>query len=324
MEQRLELRVPISPTPHFFRRIHFLAASLRRLGRGLADHEIIVFVGGDEDPRDLYQALPWSRNYPIIWRWADREAFRRDNYWETSREVFRHPTRARYVMCVDADVIFVRDFFDLLTSLDKIPAVAGVIAHSSPFYDGVPAEKWARLAQAYGVSVPEFAHEHTGWGFMGSHPDFRLTPVYFNFGMVMAPAEMMNKISADIADADQVVTENLDTFFRFQIALTLVLQKHQLPTQALPLRYNFPNDPRFDKEYPNELNDVRILHYLRCEIVHREKDFDNLEKVAALVRRSDLTGSNEVLRQSLEKLFPIVAAEEATTEPAGRLFSPFS
>lgn len=307
----LEIRVPISATADFFRRIHFMAASLRRLGGLAAGAELVVIVGGDEEARDLYEALPWSRKYPIVWRWADREGFRRDSYWETSREVFRHRARARNVMCADADIIFVRDFSDLLTSLDKEPAVAGVIAHASPFDEGLPMEKWRRMAETYGVAAPDFKYEHTGWGFMGRHRDFRFTPAYFNFGMVVAPAEMITKISDDIVDADKVVTENLDTFFRFQIALTLVMQKHRLPTRALTMRYNFPNDPRFDLKYSEELADVRILHYLRCEIIHREEDFTSLDKVAALTRRSDLTGSNEILRQCIAELFHVVAEEEA-------------
>jgi hypothetical protein len=310
-DRLLEIRVPISPTPDFFRRIHFMAASLRRLGGVAAETEIVVFVGGDEEARDLHDAFPWSREYPIIWRWADREVFRRDSYWETSREVFRHRTRARHVMCVDADVIFVRDFSDFLSSLDRDPAVAAVIAHASPFHEGVPTEKWRQLTDAYGVAPLNFNYEHTGWGFMGRHPDFRFTPAYFNFGMVVAPAEMMNKISANIADADRIVTENVETFFRFQIALTLVIQKHQLATRALPLRYNFPNDPRFDLKYPEELRDVRVLHYLRCEIIDREKDFKSLDQVAGLVQRRDLRGSNEVLRKCIGKLFEIVREEEA-------------
>ena len=307
----LEIRVPISPTSHFFRRIHFMAASLRRLGGIVGDHQIVVFVGADEEARDLNEALPWSCNYPIIWRWADREGFRRDSYWETSREVFRHPTRARFIMCVDADVIFVRDFSEVLTDLEQKPAVAGVIAHATPFRNCVPLQMWQRLADAYGVSLPEASYEHTGWGFMATHPNYRYTPAYFNFGMVVAPSEVMAKVSADIAAADEVVTKNLDTFFRFQIALTLTIQKHQLPVCALPLRYNFPNDPKFEKKYPDELRDIRILHYLRCEIVHRETDFETLARVDALVRRSDLSGSNEVLRECIEKLLPQVAEEEA-------------
>ena len=45
--------------------------------------------------------------------------------------------------------------------------------------------------------------------------------------------------------------------------------------------------------------------------MHRENDFSDLEHVAALIRRRDLAGSNEVLRKRLEELYPMVAAEES-------------
>jgi hypothetical protein len=307
---RLEIRVPITSTPHFFRRIHFMAASLRRLGGTLADHELVVCVGGDEEPRDLYRDLPWSKNYPLTWRWTNRDRFRRDSYWETSREIFRQPTRGRHVMCADADVIFVRDFSDLLDDLDHSPAVAGVIAHAPPFGQTPPMEMWEKLFKDYGITTPPSTHEHTGWGFMVNAPEHRYTPVYFNFGMVLAPAEIMQPISAEIAMADDFVNRSLTTFFRFQIALTLTIEKNRLPTRALRLRYNFPNDPGFDQKYPEDLHDLRILHYLRCEIVHRENDFHDLAHVAALIQRRDLRGSNEVFRRCLEELYPAVAEEE--------------
>jgi hypothetical protein len=122
---------------------------------------------------------------------------------------------------------------------------------------------------------------------------------------------MMEKISAEIVAADDYVNRRLTTFFRFQIALTLAMQKHGLTSRALPLRYNFPNDWRFDEKYPKDLADVRILHYLRCELVDREKDFNNLANVEALIRRRDLRGSNEVLRRRLDELYPMIAKEEA-------------
>jgi hypothetical protein len=307
---RLEIRVPISPTPDFFRRVHFMAASLRKIGGALADHEFLVYVGGDEEQRDLVVELPWSKNYPITWLWVDRERFRKDNYWETSRAIFRQPARGKLVMCADADVLFIRDFSDVLADLERSPAVAGVIAHAPPFPKMAPSEVWDRLFAEYGVGVPPSIHEHTGWGFMVKAPQHRYTPLYFNFGMVIGPEEMMNKIGKEIVAADDFVNKRLTTFFRFQIALTLAIQKYGLTSRALPLRYNFPNDPRFDRRYPDDLADVRILHYLRCKIVHRENDFANLDRVAALIRRRDLQGSNEVLRQCLEELFPAIKREE--------------
>jgi len=132
----------------------------------------------------------------------------------------------------------------------------------------------------------------------------------------MIPAHFMEGLSAELEPADRFVNSTIDTFFRFQIALTLAIQKLGLPTRALPLRYNFPNDPQFDQKYPEELMNLRILHYLRCEIVHRKRDFANLEACARLSTRTDLRGSNEVLRQIVAELLPVVTNEENIALPA--------
>lgn len=310
MNYRLEIRVPISPTPDFFRRIHLMAASLRRLEGAVGPYVLVVCVGGDEEPSDLYAAQPWSRIYPLVWHWADRARFQRDSFWETSREIFRQPTRGQFVICADADVLFMEDFADLLHDLEREPAVAGVIAHAPPFQDDQFAAKWRQLFADYETPPPSFEFEHTGWGFMVQQEALRLTPAYFNFGMVAASAGMMEIVSSEMEKADDFVNAKLDTFFRFQIALTLTLQKHGLPVRALPLRYNFPNDPGFDSKYPEELSNVRILHYLRCEIIHREKDFLGLNNLAALIARQDLTGSNEIFRRRLAQLYPSIQKEE--------------
>jgi SAM-dependent methyltransferase len=309
MSVELEVRVPISPTPDFFRRIHFMAASLRALEERIGSHLLVVCVGGDVEPDDLGEAEPWSKNYPITWHWADRERFRRNAYWETSREIFRQPIRGKIVICADADVLFMADFSDLLRDLEREPAVAGVIAHAPPFRDQYE-ETWRRLSAGYHTPPPSFDYEHTGWGFMVRQESLRLTPPYFNFGMLAAPAALMETISLEIEKTDDFVMATLDTFFRFQIALTLMIQKHRLSVRALPVRYNFPNDPRFDAKYPQELSAVRILHYLRCEVIHREKDFRSRGSVAALIARQDLTGSNEIFRRKIAELYPVVVKEE--------------
>ncbi|MDQ3199942.1 MAG: hypothetical protein M3Q46_12300 [Verrucomicrobiota bacterium] len=308
----LEVRVPISPTPDFLRRIHFMAASLRALENRIGSHLLVVCVGGDVEQSNLYEAEPWSKDYPILWRWADRERFQRDNYWETSREIFRQPIQGRIVACADADVLFIADFADLLRELENEPAVAGVIAHAPPppFQHDQFANAWRQLCADYHAAPPSFDYEHTGWGWQVRQEAFRFTPAYFNFGMVAAPAALMETISREIEKADDFVNANLDTFFRFQIALTLAIQKHSLPVRALPLRYNFPNDPRFDARYPEELADLRILHYLRCDSIDREKDFCSLANVAALIARQDLQGSNEIFRRKLAQLYDVVRQEE--------------
>src|SRR5256885_3546015 len=142
MNCQLEIRVPISPTPDFFRRIHLMAASLRRLEGSVGSYLLVVCVGGDEEPGDLSTLQPWSKNYPLVWHWVDREHFQKDSFWETSREIFRQPVRGRVVICADADVLFMDDFSDLLRDLEREPAVAGVIGHAPPFQADRFAKTW--------------------------------------------------------------------------------------------------------------------------------------------------------------------------------------
>ena len=201
----LEIRVPISPTPDFIRRVHFMAASLERLKASIGSYALVICVGGDVEPRDLYQSEPWSKNYPLTWHWADREIFRRDDYWETSRDIFRQPIRGRVVICADADVLFIADFSDLLHELIDQPVVAGVIAHVPPFQPEKFAETWQQLSAGYQTPPPVFEHEHTGWGFMVQHEALRYTPPYFNFGMVALPAPLMEIVSREIETADAFV-----------------------------------------------------------------------------------------------------------------------
>ena len=191
--------------------------------------------------------------------------------------------------------------------------MAGVIAHAPPFQDEQFAANWRQLCADYDTPPPSFEFEHTGWGFMVRQEALRLTPAYFNFGMVAAPAEMMEIVSSEMEKADDFVNARLDTFFRFQIALTLTLQKHDLPVRALPLRYNFPNDPRFDSKDPEKLSNVRILHYLRCEIIHREKDFW-FKQSRGPNRSAGPMGSNEIFRRRLAQLYPSIQKEEAFKE----------
>ena len=138
----------------------------------------------------------------------------------------------RIVICADADVLFITDFSDFLRDLEREPAVAGVIAHAPPFRPDQFANTWRQLSADYETPPPSFDYEHTGWGFMVQQEALRLTPAYFNFGMVAASAGMMEIVSSEMEKADDFVNAKLDTFFRFQIALTLTLQKHGLPIRA--------------------------------------------------------------------------------------------
>jgi hypothetical protein len=322
----LELRTTISPTPYFFRRIHFMAASLRALGGELADHELVVSVGGEAPRQNLYVTQSWSNLYPITWRWVDPKAYARLGYRATNRDRAAHMARCRYVMMVDADVIFCRDFSELLDELGGAPAIAGVMAHGSPFSipptmaeayvnrvpPGAPdSVYWDLLAEGFGVDPLPQTHIYSGSDAMFVEMGQR-GPAYFNGGMVLGPRPLMDQLCELYESAEDAVDQVMTTYFRPQLARTLAIRKAGVPYRLLPLRYNYPNDPGFDAKYPDELLQVVILHYLRNDILHRDEDFMNADRTARLVGRADLSGSNEVLRRRIAELHLVVAEEEAS------------
>jgi hypothetical protein len=312
MKKLLEVRIPISPTPFFIRRVHLMAAALRDFGPAMAEHEIVVCVGEDVEPYNLYEREPWSTLYPLTWRWVSREAFQKDSYWETSHEVFRQHSRAKFVMCSDADTLFIRDLSQLLAELEREPAVAGVMGWLPPFraHAEPPAEMWRRLFDLYGVEQAAQEHEHTGWSFLSEDPAERYGPPYYNFGMVLAPGRMMDAINAEMLPADRFAVANVRGNKRFQIALTLSMLRRRLPARILPMRYNFPNYDLFEQRYPEELQNVHVMHYLRRDVVDRNRDFESLAAMKALVERKDLAGANEILRRRIEQLYPVIEEEE--------------
>ena len=312
MKKLFEVRIPIGPTEPFIRRIHLIAASLRHLGPTMANHEIVVSVGEDVEPYNLYERYPWSQIYPITWRWVNREAYRQRSYWETYLDVFRQHPRADYVVRLDADALVIRDFAALFQQLEQRPAVAGMISWLPPFskHPESPEEMWRKMFDGYGVPRAPLVHEHTAWELLTHDPKDRYGPPYFNYGFLAAPYSLFDKLCVEVEPADRFTSANMRGNKRTQIAVALALQKHGLDSLILPVRYNFPNWDIFDAKYPEELENVHVIHYPRRDIVDRDRDFQNLGALAALIDRKDLTGSNEILRQRLEELYPAIEEEE--------------
>ena len=129
--------------------------------------------------------------------------------------------------------------------------------------------------------------------------------------MVLGPADLMDEMCRLFPAAEEAIGRVVEPrFFLPQAARTLAIYKARLPHRGLPVRYNFPNDPEFDARYPEELRSLRVLHYLRTSIVHRDRDFSTGEHLMRLLGRSDLTGSNRALQRCLADLQARVSAEE--------------
>jgi len=296
---KLEIRVPISPTRLFFRRIMYLARSVRACGGDTARARIVVSVGDDVEPYDVASVQEWTDD-KIVWRWADRGEFQRFSYHATAMDRFLVESDADIILLADADVVFAKNIDDVLNSLLATPAVAGLIAHIPPFLALSVEGSWPAIFQRVGLPFPRDLYQHSGYRVMYDDPRHRYSPAYFNMGAVLVPAAMLREIARVFPRWLRAAqTLNLSRYVS-QLALSFAIYDLDLPRIILEPRYNFPNDPQFDSGYPNDLADVRILHYLRPCIIDRERDLSTSETVRSLIGRKDLKGSNELFRALIE------------------------
>jgi hypothetical protein len=313
-ELDLEIHLPISPTPTFYTMVHYLAASLRLSGGALAGSRIVVNVGDDREPEDLLARLPWSRRYPIEWRWLDRGLYRRHSYFATAAERFRGPFRSSVVMLADADVFFAGDFGQVVEGCRRDRALAGVVAHISPCAERreMPTPGlWTRVFEEAGLGKPSLVCEHTGWGTMSHDPADRYCPPYFNLGMLIAPAGVIAEIGSIIYREMEHVDAVLATPYRCQIGLALAVRRLGVCCRPLPMRYNYPNDDLIASRYVADLADVRLFHYLRQGPCDKGRDFASPKRVGEWLARRDLAGVNREMARHLAPVHAAVLADLA-------------
>jgi hypothetical protein len=300
-EPLVEIRIPISPEPHFFNQIRLLANSLRTNGGVASDARIVVSVGADCEPYDLHVDQPWSRGL-VEWRWADRQQYLDLSYFATHSDRFSFRTDARFVLLLDADTLMIRNMDDILARLQAQPAIAGVMAHRAPFAksDG----SWSGVFKSIGRSLPATLGEHSGWGAMPMPEQHRFGPPYFNYGMIFIPSDYLGKLNDTKFHYFDVARQTpMIPVFSAQFAFTLAVLELGMPWTALSQRYNYPNDPRFDAAFPTELEDARLIHFLREDIIGpRRQLWANDDSIAAFLSREDLGGSNEILRKAVSEL----------------------
>jgi lipopolysaccharide biosynthesis glycosyltransferase len=272
--------------------------------------------------------LPWARDEGIEWRWVNRDFFctwyRSNNpYIATMMDRFRRRYFSQYVIIADADILFLRDLSDLVALIDGRLDVGGVMTHVPPFRDvegGSHAELWARMFNAFDLPPPILEFEHTGWGYMFHEAPARYSPAYFNSGMVIGTGEALNVMAPLAYPALTAVRSVLDTFFFDQIAFTLMMYKARVNKKLIPIKFNFPNDRFFETQFDVDAQDIAILHYLRTEVVDRDRIFESPESIEAFVERQDLSGSNEQLRSRVEGIHRMLEPAKGFSRISDRLW----
>ena len=288
----LEIRIPISPTPSYVNRVRLIAASVREF---YPDAEVTVscYPPIDELPGMPLNLLPstWRFSTPAefdLWRGTQNE------YVATITDRWKPPFHASHVLMLDGDVLCC-DRFDELFELN---ALCGIQAHVPPFSN----LDWEGLYKHFHTERRTSLYAYSGYNVMYHGTADKAGPPYMNTGVVFGPAFLFERIYETYMDVLHGLRRIMNSYFFEQIALTIAASKADVPLHILPMRYNFPNQHEFDLAYPDELAAAKFLHFLRTDVVNREADFVDEGAIHALAERTDLTGSNEVLRRRLEAL----------------------
>ena len=318
--RNVAILVAASPTPAFYSQVAMLDLALRKQRWRRWHPDLHLYLGGH---RDAAADARWLPRVPgVALHWATDSDFARDGDWAQSDDVFRHaPEDADVVIAMDADTLPVADLEDVLEAVDEAGSVAGVIAHYPPVPtvardqpadgsifpsdQGVAGnslrEAWTRFADGLTDAPLSFRFAHT---LMATDaPDVhRLTPFYLNFGVVFFAGAVFRRVAERyLAMRPKLMDRMPDADFSGQVALTLAIADAGIPTRALPMRYNFPNDPIAEQMYPNELASVVVYHYLRTAAFNRHEIFVDATRYAQFLD-APLSGVDRCFRDAVEEI----------------------
>jgi hypothetical protein len=314
--------IPASPTRAFLAQVAAFSLALSRRGWHHWEPSLHVCMGGEVDTEAFRDWLPHMRDVATVfvpaavsdatpWYYAQIDALYR---WA--------PREADVLVRMDADTLPVGDIEDLLDYVAEKNCIAGVIGHFPfPVWPGTTSRAaWLRIAQGLIERPLDFAHVYSL-----TSPDVgadeRATPFYVNDGAVFFPRAVFDRFSERYLALRASLMDRLpDPYYSGQVALALAAADIGARTCALPMRYNFPNDELAAHRYPEELENVKIFHYLRTEAFDRHRVFLDSANYAAFMQ-SSLSGVNQVFQNHVKRIFgeayPFETAPPRPREPNG-------
>lgn len=267
---RFDFIIPASPTPGFISQIAMFRLALDRLGGDYYDARLVA-VFGDEVHAEL--SSRWKGHFarvdvvrvPI-------DEFERGHFAATGRHRFNvMRSDADLVFMCDADTIIRKPFGDEVLRLAHSNAIGGVIAHYHfPWVErsGDPVADWNRFGQAVNGRDVDVRHRYT---LQEGSP--LQSPFYINLGFLAGSPIVLRDLDDEMQRSRERVRVMLQNCFDAQVTLALAVDNLSMPSVALPMRYNFPNDPIADRLYRTELDEACIIHYLRTTHFDRQTIF---------------------------------------------------
>lgn len=317
---KVAILIAASPAPAFYSQVAALALCLRRLTWSRWQPSVHMYLGGERDADAYGRWLPHLRDVEISW--VSEARFAREGDWAQSDDAFRFaPRDADVLLAMDADTLPVASLEDLLDRVLESEAIAGVIAHyptvlspDTPYSHQSLRDAWTRLAEGIVETPLDFTHSHTLMG-PDAPPEQRLTPFYLNFGVVAFPKSTFDEVAGRYLTIRPAIMERMPAGdFSGQAALTLAIAAAGARTLSLPMRFNFPNDPRAAEMYPEELARAVVFHYLRTTSYDRHQIFAAADQYRAFLDLR-LVGVDRTFQQAVRSMvgadYPFVPSRAA-------------
>jgi hypothetical protein len=302
---KLDFLIAGNATPAFLSQIAFFKVCLNNLGGAYADARLLAVLGDHE-----VAALPtrWKQYFEAIEvEWAHEPGANNPLHraqHDRRFELFRPD--ADMVFICDADIAIIRGLDDLLADLKNRPALAGVIAHypfdlpgevEIPVKDRPSNADWSWIAQTVLGKPIALPYKYTLFP-----PDLpQRAPFYINYGVFIGPPDLMTAFYARDKEIRDQVAKLLGEWWAPQVSLALAVEDLGLPNLALPMRYNFPNDPIAERMYPNEQKNMIFLHYLRKNRIDRHKIFSSEVEFDAFMDK-DLIKTNKDFQRFVREI----------------------
>ncbi|MBV1894536.1 MAG: hypothetical protein KUG57_10840 [Ilumatobacteraceae bacterium] len=126
-------------------------------------------------------------------------------------------------------------------------------------------------------------------------------PFYPNYGFIGGSPALITRLRDALLPLHAQVADIVGNDLYGQVAITLALEAAALPSRVLPITYNFPNDPRADKRYRDDVERIIVMHYLRTQHFDRHRVFAEREAFDRFMRLK-LRGSNEAFQSCVRSI----------------------
>jgi hypothetical protein len=294
--------IPASPTRSFLSQIAAFNTALSRLTWSRWQPSVLVCMGSGPDSRAVDEWRPHLRDVTIIFAPISHSESIPFFYAQIDGLFRWAPNDADVLVRMDADTLPIGDFEDVLDHVVDTASIAGVMAHFAfPARPGMSSrEAWLRAADGLIGAPLDFRYSYSLTD-VNAPEENRIAPFYLNDGVVFFPKSLFREFAERYLNLRPKLMDRLAyPYFSGQVALTLAVTEMGARTSALPMRYNFPNDELATRRFPEELENVKIFHYLRTDKFDRQLIFADAGNYQSFLN-APLTGSNKVFQQTVKR-----------------------